>query len=71
MKQVTLKSGARGYQCKLRTSYANFAEFKAYSEVYNIHGRLGFKSIAGAWRVNPTIQGGVNPADLRRVKKPI
>lgn len=68
MKQIKTKSGMTGWQSKLQKIYANFEEFEAFCEVYNIHGRLGFKSIKGAWRVNPLIQGSVNPSDLKRVK---
>ena len=68
MRQVITKSGIKGWQDKLRKVYKSFEEFEAYCEVYNIHKRLGFKNIKGAWRVNPTIQGSVNPSDLKRVK---
>lgn len=67
-KRVICKSGLTGWQCKLRYNYASFEEFEAYSETYGIHTRLGYKTPKTAWTKNPTIQGSVNPSDLRKVK---
>ena len=68
MKQVKCKSGITGWQCKLQKNYHNFEEFERYCEVWAIHTRLGYKTIKGCWKANPTIQGSVNPSDLRVVK---
>lgn len=68
MKRIKLKSGAMGWRGKLRENYENFEEFTSYAETYNLHGRLGFRSIAGAWRSNPVVEGGTTPSDFRRVK---
>jgi hypothetical protein len=64
MKQVKCKSGLTGWQCRLQKNYTSFEEFKAYSETYGIHQRLGFKSAEEAWDKNPTIQGSTEPSDL-------
>lgn len=68
MKQIKLKSGMRGWRGKLRENYANFEDWTIYAATYNLHRRLGFKTIAGAWRSNPVVEGGTNPADFRRAK---
>jgi len=65
---VTCQSGLMGWQCKLRESYENsYAQFLRYDEIYGIAQRLGFTSAEEAWEKNPTIQGSVNPSDLRVV----
>ena len=65
---VKLKSGAKGWQAKLQDNYDNsFDQFKNYCEVYNIHKRLGYVSPRTTWKKNPTIQGGTNPSDFRKV----
>jgi hypothetical protein len=69
MKQVICRSGLQGWQCRLRENYANFAEFEANSDIYNLAGRLGFRSAKGAWKANPVIQGSVEPSDYQRVRK--
>ena len=56
-----------GWQAKLQNIYENFTEFKMFCEHYAIHKRLGFKNILSAWEHNPTIQGSVNPSDLRKI----
>lgn len=67
---VICRSGQKGWQAKLQDNYnGNFAAFENYCNVYGIHTRLGFKSVKGAWRVNPMIQGSTNPSDLRRIKE--
>ncbi len=62
-----------GGQCHLRTQYDNYEEFAAYSEMYGIAYRLGFRNEAEAWAANPVIQVSVNPGDLRVVptKEPV
>ena len=68
MKRIKLKSGAMGWRGKLRENYADFEDWTNYAATYRLHTRLGFKTIAGAWRSNPVIEGSTNPADFRRVK---
>jgi hypothetical protein len=68
-KQVKCLSGLTGEQQKLRNIYSNMAEFSEYAAMYDIHGRLGYKSPATAWQANPTIQSSVNPGDLCRVDR--
>lgn len=67
-KPVKCKSGITGSQYKLQDSYANFEEFERYCETYNIHNRLGFKSIIRCWNKNPLIQSSVIPSDFSIVK---
>ena len=69
MKQVQVKSGLMGWQGLLQEIYANLDEFESYCMVYQTHVRLGYKTVKGAWRSNPTVQGSVNPSDLRRVRE--
>ncbi len=69
MRNLKLKSGRYGWRGRLREVYANFAEFESYSRIYGIAKRIGYKTTAGAWRVNPIIEGSTNPVDLRRVPK--
>jgi hypothetical protein len=70
MKHVRCKSGLRGWQTRLKQNYGNnFELFQRYCLIYNIHTRLGYKTIKGAWISNPIIQGSVNPADFRKVKQ--
>ena len=66
-KRVKCKSGLTGWQGKLRSQYACFAEFEGYSDTWGLAGRLGFKSAKAAWRANPTVRGSVEPSDYRRV----
>lgn len=68
MKRVKLKSGLEGYQCKLQESYSSFEDWQYCAETYGLHTRLGYKTIVGAWRNNPTVQGGITPSDFRKVK---
>jgi len=67
MKKVICKSGLRGYQSKLQDGYANFEEFKAFSDTYGLAKRLGYKNAKTAWKANPTIQGSIEPSDFRKV----
>lgn len=68
MRQVKCKSGLTGYQCRLRENYADLDEFERYDRMYGLARRLGYKTAAGAWKANPTIQGSTDPADFRKVK---
>lgn len=68
MKRVKCKSGLIGWQCRLRKNYASFEDFQANSEMWGVAKRLGFLSAESAWKKNPTIQGSVEPSDLRVVK---
>lgn len=70
-KHVRCKSGNWGWQCHLQDNYANFEEFKSYAETRYLHTRLGFKTIAGAWRSNPLVQGSVIPSDFCRIKESV
>lgn len=63
MKQITCKSGTKGWQGKLQRQYANFEEFEGYDSNFNLANRLGFKTAREAWEANPLIQGSVNPSD--------
>lgn len=60
MKNVTVR--------RLRSNYKNFAEFEAYSTLYGLHKRLGYKSAKNAWRHNPRIQLSVDPRDYKKVR---
>lgn len=53
---------------RLHNVYADLEEFRGYCRLYNIHKRIGFRSVIAAWRANPLIEGSVNPQDLRRIK---
>ena len=64
MKQVKCKSGLTGWQNKLQKEYSSLSEFKDYCRIFNIHRRLGFKTVKAAWECNPTIRGSVAPSDL-------
>jgi hypothetical protein len=68
MKTIKCKSGLQGYRCTLHESYGNFGCFEAYAEMYGTHTRLGYKTIKGCWKANPTIEGSVEPSDFRKVK---
>ena len=67
MKQVKCKSGLTGSQEKLQDRYTDFKDFKNWSRIYNLHRRLGYVSMSGAWASNPTIQSSTEPSDLARV----
>jgi hypothetical protein len=68
MKQVTLKSGRKGWQGFLRENYESIAEFQNTSEAYDLHGRLGYTTPAQAWDANPIVQGSTNPTDFAKVQ---
>jgi hypothetical protein len=65
--RVRCKSGHMGYRTRLQNNYANFDEFRAYSIMFGIRGRLGFNSVKEAWDKNPIIEGSIEPSDLRVV----
>jgi len=67
IKRVRCKSGEMGEQYRLQDSYPSYEEFMSYCVLYNIHGRLGYKTVKGCWRANPLVQSSTNPSDLRRV----
>ena len=67
MKKVRCQSGIMGYECHLQESYDNYQQFKHFSQKYNLHNRLGFRSIIIAWETNPVIQGSVIPSDFKVV----
>ncbi len=66
---VKLKSGARGWRGRLREVYVNESDLERYDSVYAILTRLGYKTVRGAWKANPMIEGGTNPGDFRRTPK--
>lgn len=68
MKTIIAESGIKGWQTRLQKNYNSFDEFESFCQVFNIHKRLGFKTIKSAWQNNPVIQGSVIPSDLKRVK---
>ena len=67
-KKIICKSGLTGWQMKLQKSYNDINEFSVFCGLYNIHKRLGFKTIKSAWETNPMIQGSILPTDLCVVK---
>lgn len=67
MKQVKCKSGLTGWQCRLQENYKDFADFEHYSNLRDLHTRLGYITPQAAWDDNPVIQGSVNPSDFRKV----
>lgn len=68
MKRVKCKSGLEGWQGRLHDVYSDLEDFETYCAMYQIHVRLGYKTIQGCWDANPVVQGSVNPSDLRRVR---
>ena len=69
MQQVVCKSGLSGWRAPLREVYASLRELRAYNSTFGIVRRLGYRSARAAWEANPTIEGSVNPSDLRNVTK--
>lgn len=65
---VKCKSGLRGWQGKLHEVYTDYQQFVDYASIFDIHRRLGFSSMERCWQANPTVQGSVDPSDLRRVR---
>ena len=58
-----------GWQAHLQSFYKSFEEFQGYSAMLGLHSRLKFKTPEDAWKVNPLVQGSVNPGDYRRVQE--
>ena len=54
---------------KLQKNYSSLDEFLAYANIYNLHGRLGYKNPRTAWKKNPMIQWSTNPNDFKKVKQ--
>jgi len=69
MKRVKCKSGITGWQGRLQKQYDSFEQFKAYASMYDIHKRLGFRSMKSAWEANPIIRESVIPEDLEVVRQ--
>lgn len=67
-RRVRLASGLMGWRCRLQRNYGSLKEFRAYSDTHGLAARLGYASAAAAWQANPVIEGGVNPADFRKVE---
>jgi len=55
----------------LQDVYVDFEEFKSYSEVYNLHQRLGYDTPEDAWMDNPLVEGSVDPADYKKISSMI
>lgn len=53
---------------KLQNVYSNLKEFQAYSDIYGLAKRLGYKSASRAWKANPHIQGSCVPGDYGKYK---
>jgi hypothetical protein len=68
VKTVTAQSGLKGWRGHLQENYAHFAEFKMYSELYDLHHRLGYKTPKAAWNANPEVEGSVHPSDYRKFR---
>jgi len=69
MKHVKTQSGLTGWRGRLQDNYVHLAEFKSYSELYDLHHRLGFRTAKAAWESNPVVEGSVNPTDFRKVSR--
>lgn len=67
MKEVICKSGIKGWRGHLRKNYVDFDCFSHFSEIYNLHKRLGYDTAEEAWEANPIIEGSVNASDFRNV----
>lgn len=50
----------------LRDNYTDLAEWIAYSNMYGLADRLGYRTPVEAWNANPFIQGSSNPADYAK-----
>jgi hypothetical protein len=61
------QSGLTGYQCNLQDNYDDYEQFVHFSRMYNLHGRLGYRTPMAAWKANPVIQGSVEPSDFRKI----
>lgn len=67
--RVRTQSGIWGWRSRLQAQYRSLDEFTIYSELYNLHARLGYYKPRAAWEANPVIEGSINPRDFRRVSK--
>ncbi len=54
---------------RLRKNYADFEDFESYSEMYDLHGRLGYDTPEEAWESNPVIQWSVDPSDFKKLSE--
>jgi hypothetical protein len=66
-KDVVCDSGIKGWQDKLQNVYQSLEELISYDGIYGICKRLGYEDPAQCWEENPTIQGSINPSDLKKV----
>jgi len=66
-RQVTCRSGLKGWQQKLQGNYVSLEEFTDWCAAYAVHTRLGYDTPELAWEANPTIQGSTDPDDLEVV----
>jgi hypothetical protein len=66
-KDVICDSGIKGWQDKLQNVYQSLEELISYDNIYGICKRLGYEDPKKCWEENPTIQGSINPSDLKRV----
>ena len=48
----------------LNNNYVNFQNFVEYSNIFNVHERLGYETPLEAWGDNPIIGGSTNPDDF-------
>jgi hypothetical protein len=67
-KEVICDSGKKGWQDKLQNIYSSLEELISYNEIYGICKRLGYEDPAKCWEDNPTIQGSIDPSDLKKVE---
>jgi hypothetical protein len=62
MKRVKCQSGIEGSQEKLHKIYTGYKEFFAYSELFGLAKKLGYKSPEAAWKANPTVESSSEPS---------
>jgi hypothetical protein len=67
MSRIICKSGIEGWRMRVQENYDSFEEFDRFCNTYDIHIRIGYKTLEQAWKANPIIEGSTNPEDLRRV----
>lgn len=68
MKKIITKSGIKGWQSTIQKIYKSLEELTTYCETYGLLERFKYYSTPEElWNENPTIQGSVNPEDLRVV----
>ena len=65
--RVVCDSGIEGWKDKLQNIYDSMEEFVSYDQIYNLCKRLGYEDPEKCWEDNPTIQGSINPSDLKRI----